>query len=48
MKFLARENDKYYAPLSMPLTQVLALNTTYVGYRGGITLIKEITRDLFK
>ena len=47
-KFLARETGKYYASLSLPLTQDFTLNTSYAGYRGGINLLKEITRDIFR
>jgi len=47
-KFLARETGKYYASLSLPLTQDFTLNTSYTGYRGGINLLKEITRDIFR
>lgn len=47
-KFLARDTGKYYTALSLPLTQDFTLNTSYAGYLGGITLIKEITRDIFR
>ncbi len=47
-KFLARETENYYTSLSVPLTQDYVINTSYAGYRGGLTLIKEITRDIFR
>ena len=47
-KILARETGKYYTSLSLPLTQDFTLDTSYAGYRGGINLLKEITRDVFR
>ncbi len=47
-KILARETNKYYTSLSLPLTQDFTLNRSYTGYRGGLELLKEITRDMFR
>ena len=46
-KFLAEELESQYIPLSVPLPQLVVYNTSYAGYRGGITLLKEICNGIF-
>ncbi|SKA68917.1 nitrogenase molybdenum-iron protein beta chain [Eubacterium uniforme] len=47
-KYLAEDLGDEYIELSLPLSQLVALNTTYVGYRGGIELLKLICNDIFE
>lgn len=46
-KFLAEELESQYIPLSVPLPQMVVYNTSYAGYRGGITLLKDICNGIF-